>query len=39
LSRLWPQWGEVIRAEASRIGASVRCAPALDCEAGAARAR
>jgi glycosyltransferase involved in cell wall biosynthesis len=39
LSRLWPQWGEVIRAEASRIGASVRCAPALDCEAGAVRTR
>jgi len=27
LSRLWPRWGDAIRAEATRIGASVRCAP------------
>jgi validoxylamine A glucosyltransferase len=26
LSGLWPQWGEVIRAEAARIGADVHCA-------------
>jgi hypothetical protein len=26
LSRLWPRWGDVIRAEAARIGASVHCA-------------
>jgi glycosyltransferase involved in cell wall biosynthesis len=25
LSRPWPQWGEAIRAEAARIGASVHC--------------
>jgi hypothetical protein len=25
LSRLWPQWGDDIRAEAARIGASVQC--------------
>jgi hypothetical protein len=25
LSRLWPQWGEAIRAEAARIGTSVHC--------------
>jgi hypothetical protein len=29
LSRLWPQWGEAIRAEAARIGASVVCSPEL----------
>lgn len=28
LSRLWPQWGEAIRAEAARIGASVHCVQA-----------
>ncbi|MBO4162011.1 glycosyltransferase [Micromonospora antibiotica] len=33
-SRLWPQWGEFIRAEASRIGVSVRCTPALHGEPG-----
>jgi len=26
LSRLWPQWGEAIYAEAARIGTSVQCA-------------
>ncbi len=25
LSRLWPQWGEAVRAKAERIGASVHC--------------
>ncbi|MFC8845401.1 MULTISPECIES: glycosyltransferase family A protein [unclassified Micromonospora] len=34
LSRLWPQWGEFIRAEASRIGVSAHYAPALDRETG-----
>jgi hypothetical protein len=26
LSRLWPRWGEAIRAEASRAGVGVHCA-------------
>jgi hypothetical protein len=25
LSRLWPRWGEAVRAEAARIGTSVHC--------------
>jgi glycosyltransferase involved in cell wall biosynthesis len=37
LAGLWPRWGDAIRAEAARIGASVHCVldrPALDGQAG-----